>query len=436
MSTGLFILCIAAIVISIWLALKTGINLGIVGLGFAFILGYFFVGQSPSQVFGHISLSLLRSFTLVCGMFYFVRTNGAMENLGRKLLYATRRFPWAINIMFFLIGGILTFVGADTTSVMALLAAIAFGMYHDIKVHPMALVTSIGLGAGCFTLVPWGFNGLIVSATIEQYFDTATTWNYVLHTSYTVFLVKFVIVLLVTLLTGSFKSSAKLNVEKPGPLTSQQKLTLWTTFVPVAISLVTAILSSTTESAIIDKIAGFCQIFVMATFSIIINVCLKQGNTKDVIMKGMPWNMVMLSTGMYCLIGVCTDAGMAQVIASFMGNSVPVFLIPTVLTLLGGIMSVFAGASTTVFQLLMAVGIPLCSITGISPQYIISSILAGSMVTAISPFSAGGALIMGYCDLPELHEKNYLFMTCIKAAGIALLISCILTTLHIYPGAF
>ena len=436
MSTGLFVICIAAIVISIVLAFKTGINLGFPSLVFAFVIGYFFLGQTPSQVYSHISLSLLRSFTLVCGMFYFVRKNGAIEGVGRRLLYACRKIPWAINLVFYLLGALMCFIGADTASIMALTTAIAFSMYKSVNVHPLAMLMALGLGGGSFSLVPWGFNGLTISGTLEQYFSVEETYNICWTTSYTVVLVKFLAVLLITFLTGSFKTKGELTVEKPAPFTKEQKITLWTTFLPMAIGVFFTVTNNFVDNATIAYLQKFFgQIYVMATISIVINVMLKMGDAKEVITKGMPWNIVMLINGMYCLIGVCTDAGMADVIANFMSNALPVFLIGPVLTLLGGVMSVFAGATTTVFALLMAVGIPLCELTGLTPQYIVSAILCGSMVTAMSPFSTGGALLMGYSsDIEELHVNNMCFKYCLMGAGISLAVSTIITLLHIYPG--
>lgn len=436
MSTGLFIICIASIVLTIVIGLKSGINIGFVGLCFAFIIGYFFVGQTPAKVFSHLSLTLLRSFTLVCGMFYFVRQTGAIGLIGKRLLYATRKIPWAINLTFFLIAAVLAFLGADTVSILAITSALAFGMYKELNVHPLALLMSLGLGAGAFTLVPWGFNGLIVAGAIETYVDAQTAYGYIFTTSYTVCLAKFIVVIIFTFLTGSFKTKRSLNVEKPAPFNREQKQAMLITFIPVAITLVFSILNTFSESYLLERIAGFTQIYVMACFAIILGCLLKLGTAKDVIMKAMPWNIVMLSTGMYCLIGVCTDAGMAKVIATFLGENFPAWALGPMITLLGGVMSVFAGATTTVFTLLMAVGMPLCAVVpSINPQYVISCILCGSMVTAMSPFSAGGALLMGYCDVPELQENNYLFKTLIKGAFLALACTTVMSLLHIYPGS-
>ena len=72
-------------------------------------------------------------------------------------------------------------------------------------------------------------------------------------------------------------------------------------------------------------------------------------------------------------------------------------------------MSIFAGATTIVYATLMSVAVPLAVTTGISPAFLSAAILVGSMTTAVSPFSTGGATILAYNTVPEWEQGNKLF---------------------------
>ena len=85
--TTILLLCLAAIVISIAICFKTGINMGLIAMTFAFLIGCLFMGEKAASIFGFWPDSLI-FFLLASAMFYgFARENGTLTLFGTKLLY-------------------------------------------------------------------------------------------------------------------------------------------------------------------------------------------------------------------------------------------------------------------------------------------------------------------------------------------------------------
>ena len=71
--TTILLLCLAAIVISIAICFKTGINMGLIAMTFAFLIGCLFMGEKAASIFGFWPDSLI-SWHPPCSMALQERT--------------------------------------------------------------------------------------------------------------------------------------------------------------------------------------------------------------------------------------------------------------------------------------------------------------------------------------------------------------------------
>ena len=82
-NTAILIICLIAIVVAILICFKTGINMGLIAMSFAFLIGCLIMGEKAATIFGFWPDSLI-FFLLASAMFYgFARENGC-------LLYTSR----------------------------------------------------------------------------------------------------------------------------------------------------------------------------------------------------------------------------------------------------------------------------------------------------------------------------------------------------------
>ena len=111
--------------------------------------------------------------------------------------------------------------------------------------------------------------------------------------------------------------------------------------------------------------------------------------------------------GVGMLIQVAIEAGTIDMLASWVGTSIPAWLVPFALTLIGGFMSFFSSTLGVVTPALFPAVPAIAAAANLNPMLLFTVIVAGSQATSISPFSSGGSLMLGSCDNEE--ERAALF---------------------------
>ena len=100
MSIPMIMLCVACLAFTIWASSKWGINIGVLALMFSFLIGYWGLDLTIKDIYSGWPANITVMYTTISGMFFCTKKTGAMELLGKKLIYACRKFPWAITIAF------------------------------------------------------------------------------------------------------------------------------------------------------------------------------------------------------------------------------------------------------------------------------------------------------------------------------------------------
>ena len=192
--TTILLLCLAAIVISIAICFKTGINMGLIAMTFAFLIGCLFMGEKAASIFGFWPDSLI-FFLLASAMFYgFARENGTLTLFGTKLLYKFRKSIEALPFVFAFIAFVLGLLGAGPGTIV-LLAPLGFSVCAQTGIDPLLMVFAIDTGYNCGTQNPWTGTGVVLYGLVEE---SGVAADIAIHTymlSYTTFLINKVLFL-------------------------------------------------------------------------------------------------------------------------------------------------------------------------------------------------------------------------------------------------
>jgi len=112
-------------------------------------------------------------------------------------------------------------------------------------------------------------------------------------------------------------------------------------------------------------------------------------------------------SGMGMLVAVAVQAGTIKLLANWVGSSIPVLLVPIVLCLIAAVMNIFGGNFVgVVAPALFPVIASISHVTGLNPILLYTCMTIGGLATGISPFSAGGEIILGF--IPE-KERDSMF---------------------------
>lgn len=402
-TTTIIIVCLLGIAVSIALGYKFGINMGVTGIAFAYIVGCFMMNLRVKEVVALWPTSTVFQLMSITLFFGFAVVNGTMQVIADHLLYKVRNQTWMIAFALFFIAIILGALGCPPPAANAIMAVIGFSIGLPAGLHPLIIAWAVAHGANIGACMPWSASGSVVKGTIAnagyEAEAGAMTWEFALA----FFVVTLVILIALYIVFKGHKLSA-IEVKKPAPFQPVHKKSLIVICIVVGLVVIPSFLSKIIPSPALATFARFADIQMLGMIGFVVCSLMKLADEKAVI-RSVPWNTIILVGGIATLMGVATTAGVVDLISNWLNSSVPPFAIAAFLCILGGFLSFFSGGINTVFPMLAPMVPVLVANTGLKPVTLFIAILLGACYTALSPFSTGGAIFMSNCPDEKIRAK-------------------------------
>lgn len=424
-------LCIAAIVISIFLGWKFKFNTGIIAIGFAFIIGICVMGMKAGDIIKFWPTTIVFYLLSIALFFNYATENGTMNVLGQKLLYAmggnAKLVPFAIGIVSAIVGGL--GAGASTP---AIVGPFAFVMAATAGVNPVLTAIAITFGNLVGSNNPYnGYGGTISKNLIlENGVNEALAMDWSLKIWFNCCIITIiVIVLFYFFLKGHRAAKVSMN-EKPPAFNPVQKKTVIILLAAFFLMVVPPILNTWIKGvAFLGTLNQLCQPQVIMMLGALVCAVLKLGDEKTVIRK-IPINTIVMIVGVYSLIQVAAEAGLVDFISGALANSIPRFLVPAAVVLFAAFLSFFSSSTSTVMPLMYPMVPALAASLSLNPIALYTCIFFGGLATACSPFSTGGAVCIA--ANPYEDQKELLSNKMIVVALIVPVITIIAATLGLF----
>ena len=418
MST-LLILFLVAVVVSIVINYKTGINLGIPALIFAYIIGCWILKMKVKAVVACWPTSTLFQMMMITMFFSFGVFNGTMHKLSMMMLYKMRKIPALLPFVLFIIGTVIGILGAPPPAVCTIMCVLTFSLARPAGLNPWLCLIVTALGGSTGTFFPWAVQGSVIKTTTESYAEgMGEKVGYSAAVGYFIFMV--IMLILFWVITKGYKLKA-VEMERPEPMDKKQKMTLTIIIIVALLAIIPNFLKLLIpSSAFIKTVSGYLDIQMLAIIGTFVCSILKLGNPKDAIQKGIPWNTVFLIAGICTLINVVSSAGLTEWLGAQISEGVGPSVIIIIFALLAAFMSLFAGAINAVYPMLAAIAVPYATAAGISPVPLLVAIAVGASATAVSPFSTGGSLAIANCTDETMRDGLFMKEIILAACGAVL----------------
>lgn len=401
-------LIVAAIAIAVAIGYKTKYNTGLFAIVFAYAIGCFALGMKPKAVISQWPVSTMFVIFSVSLFYNFALVNGTLEKTARYLLYVCRRFPGLLPFALYLAAAGIAALGAGFFTVMAFMAPITLLICEDAKMDKIVGAVAVNCGALSGANFMTSGSGIIFRGLMDEVglADVSFSYTAVIFVTSVIFSL---------LLIAGFRYIPKANrsigkdvsFEKPEPFTPQQKTNLYLIIMMIAVVLIFPILHLLLPgSALITTINSKIDVGLVAIVFSVIALLLKLAPQNEVIAK-IPWNTIIMICGVGMLIGVAIEAGTIELLSTWAGANLPVWLVPIAFSIIGAIMSFFSSTLGVVCPALFPLVPALAAGTGINPMIIFTCIVIGAQSSAISPFSSGGSLILGSCASEEERSKMF-----------------------------
>lgn len=155
------LLSLAALLVAIALSVFSRLNVGLLGLGFAYALGVFGAGMKVREVSAGFPTSLLLTLLGLTLLFGHARENGTLDRVAGFSVQLARGRPGLLPIVFFVLAVALGTVGAGNIGAVALLAPVAMKVAFEAGVPPFLMALMVACGGNAAALSPIAPTGVI-----------------------------------------------------------------------------------------------------------------------------------------------------------------------------------------------------------------------------------------------------------------------------------
>ncbi len=399
------LISLLALFIAILISIFTRLNVGLLSIAFAFIVGVFFGKMRLQEVVAGFPASMFLTLVGVTLLFSQANVNGTLDKISHQALKIARGNAGVIPIIFFFLALTLASIGPGNIAATALLAPIAMAVAGRARVSGflMAIMLCNGASAGAFS--PFAPTGIIANDLMSKVGLTGVEWrnyfNTLIAQSFVAFAGYFAL--------GGWrlfrrKNDAKkplsegedeplpadLEPQKIEPFNGKQKLTL------VVIALLVA-------SVVVLKIDVTIGAFIGAAL-----VSVLSGADEKRAIKDMPWNAILMVCGVTLLVAILEKSGGLDLFTSLLAKISSKETITGTIAFVTGAISVYSSSSGVVLPAFLPT-IPglIEKLGGGDPLTIAYSINVGAHLVDVSPLSTLGALCIS--NAAESENKNSLF---------------------------
>jgi di/tricarboxylate transporter len=394
---------LAALIVAVTLSIVSSVNVGVVSLALAWIVGVYLGGMPVAKVIGNFPIDLLINLIGVTLLFGMANLNGTLGRIAARAVRACRGNSGVIPIMLFFIALGLSSIGPGNIATTAIMAPMAMAVGARAAVPPFLMALMVGNGAQAGALSRFAPTGIIVNANMEM----IGLGGYELQTYLNNLAAHVVVTFAAYFLFGGWRLFTKRR-RQPEIAQSDQaggrmheaiidvepfEAKHWLTIAVLAVLVISVIWFRTH--------VGMAALTGAALLSL-----LKAADEKEAIKK-MPWVVILMVCGVTVLIGVLSAQRGIELFTELLARMATPGTVTFVIALVTGAVSAYSSTSGVVLPAFLPTVPGLAERLGADPIAIASSMNVGGHLVDLSPLSTIGALCIA--ALPNEADGKKLF---------------------------
>ncbi len=369
---------IGALVLAVGLSCTTTVNVGVLALAMAWIVGVYMGDMSVGTVLEGYPTTLLVTLIGVTLLFSVANVNGTLNRMTERAVRICRGNAGLLPVMFFFLGMFVATIGPGGTPTSALIAPPAMAIAARAGISPFLMAIMAGNGALAGTLSPFAPTGIVASGVMERIGLGGVEWYTYGYNALAHAVVAF----------GGFALFGGLRLFKKGssvgPLedeTSEMETSHWLTLGGIAVFII--------------AVAGFGSHVGMTGLTIAAILVLLRAVEEKKAIQGIPWGVILMVTGVTVLVSILERTeGMDLFTNALASISTPASLAPIV-AFGSGVVSVYSSTSGVVLPAFLPLVPGLTESVGIiEPLPIAWSMNVGASLVDMSSLSTVGALFL------------------------------------------
>jgi len=377
-----------ALLIAIVLSCTSRINVGVLSITFAWLIGVYLAAMKPEAVAAGFPAGLFVTLAGVTLLFGLAHVNGTLEGLAQRAVRLARGNARVLPLVFFVIAGVLSAVGPGAILGVALVIPLAMPIGVAAGVPRLLTALMVANGANAGNLSPFSVVGIIANTKMTEAGIGGHEW--------TVFAANAAAHLLVGLAAYLIFGGRRI----PPAATSQRPVILpMTTAQRVTLAVVALWIIAVVGASLNVGMAAFAAASVL--------ILLNMGDETAAV-RHIPWSVILMVCGVSMLIAVLEKTGGMDLFSSLLATIATPATINGTIAFVTGLISSWSSTSGVVLPaFLPTVPSLVARVGGGDPLAVALSINIGSSLVDVSPLSTLGALCVATVSDPA--EARALF---------------------------
>ena len=377
---NLAFISVAALVLAIVVSCVTRINVGILAVALAWIVGVYAGGMPVAAVMSGFPSQLFLTLAGVTLLFSLAQSNGTLDRLAHHAVRICRGQRGVVPIMFFVLAAGLASIGPGNISTAALVAPMAMTTAVRANIPLFLMAIMVGNGANAGSLSPFAPTGIIVNGLMARNGMTGLE----LQTYVSNLLAHALVAFGGYFLFGGWKLFATRSpetIDPSAPATPDGAFAIrhWLTL---------AVIATLLTSVIVLGVNVGMAAFLAATVLVLSGTA----DDRDAI-KRMPWGVIVMVSGVTVLIALLEKAQGIDLIGSWLAKLSTRDSVTAVVAFLTGAISVYSSTSGVVLPAFLPMVPTLAKqLGGADGVAIAMSMNVGGHLVDVSPLSTIGAL--------------------------------------------
>ena len=373
------------LVVAILVSCFTRLNVGLLSIAFAWIIGVYLGGMSLAEVTSGFPVRLFLTLAGVTLLFSQAHVNGTLERVAKHAVRLCRGHRGFVPIMFFALAATLASVGPGNIATAALLAPMAMAAAARAGIPLFLMAIMVGNGASAGALSPIAPTGIIVNdimpgigmpdRVLATYLNNALAHSVIAFTGY--FVLGGWKLFLRAGRSPDTASGETPDTDVPQPFDTRH----WITVV-VILSLIIAVI--------------FFQADVgMGAFACAVLLALFRAADHQESVRRMPWAVIMMVSGVTVLISLLSKTQGLDLFVALLASLTSAGTATLVSAFITGLISVYSSTSAVVLPAFLPTIPGLVETLGGGDAFAIaSSMNVGAHLVDVSPLSTTGALCL------------------------------------------
>ena len=382
------VLSLLFLVGAIVLGFTKKLNVGIVSIGLAFVLGLI-SGVDTNVILSGFPSKLF--LTLLGTMFFFclLQENHTLELLSRKMVALVGRKTFLIPIIIYVVSYILSAAGPGAISVQSVMIIFAVSLSVQMHASPILMGSMAILGAVGGTASPIALSGIIVTDLTKEMGMTGVSVPVFLGVS----VANLICAIILYIAFKGYKMKSEDTVDKKElPAFNKSQVIC----IIALIVLVVAVVVFRFDVGLVS----FALAFVLLLFNVV---------NEKAALKLIPWSVLLLITGVSILMAVTKELGGITLLSDLLASMMNQVTAAPIIGLTAGLMSWFSSANGVVLPTLIPTAADIAVNVGgsVTALELIMAVVGGATVAGISPLSTGGSLILAsYAQETNASDKE------------------------------